>query len=120
MREGLLHKVGFRMDLPPLRATLGYPRVGILAVTLVLIRLGSLCDNRRDFGVRNRVVIALCIKNAPRPHLDLVIAFPLADAGPCRLPLRVILQGIILLIGTFYALVESDGQLLRLDASVII
>ena len=32
----------------------------------------------------------------------------------------MILQGIVLLIGTFYALIESDGQLLGLDTSVII
>ena len=87
MREGLLQKVGFHLHLPPLRATLGYTRVDVLAVPLVLSRLGSLCDNWRNFGVRNRVVIALCIKNASRPDLDVVIALSLTDAGPRRLPL---------------------------------
>jgi hypothetical protein len=87
MREGLLHKVGFHLHLPPLRAALCYPRVDVLAISLVLSRLGSLGDYWRDFGVRHRVVIALCIKNASRSDIDVVIALPLADAGPRRLPL---------------------------------
>ena len=116
-----LHKICFGLHLPPLRAHLGYTRVWILAVPLVLSRLGTLCDNyRRDFGIRNRVIIALCIKNASRPDLYVIIVLSLADAGPRWLPLWVILQGIVLLIRTIYALVESDGQLLRLDPCVII
>jgi hypothetical protein len=86
--RGLLHKIGFCLHLPPLRATLGNSTVGILAVPLVLGRLGTLCDYyRRDFGIRHRVVIALSIKNASRPYLDVIIALSLADAGPRRLPL---------------------------------
>ena len=83
-----MHKIGFCLHLPSLRAALGYPSIGILAVPLVLGRLCTLCDYyRRDFGIRHRVVIALSIINASRPYLDVIIALSLADARPSRLPL---------------------------------
>ena len=63
----------------------------------------------------------MCIKNAFTSDLDVIIALSLADAGPRRLPLWVILQGIILLlIGAIDALIEPYAQLLRLDSWVMI